>query len=48
MQYTLPVYNIDNLDKVSDEDTQLRINDQLCFEALMMKIRGKTIAYSSI
>ena len=47
MQYTLPVYNLDNLDKVSDEDIQHRINDQLFFETLMMEIRGKTISYSS-
>ena len=41
MQYSLPVYNIDNLDNVFDEYIRLIINDQLCFETLMMKIRAK-------
>ena len=47
MQYSLPVYNINKLDKVFDEDIQLRINDQLFFEIFMMEIIGKTISYSS-
>ena len=47
MQYSLPVYNINKLDKVFDEDIQLRINDQLFFEIFMMEIIRKTISYSS-
>ena len=43
----MPVYHTANLDKVSHEDIQLRINDQLFFETLLMEIRGKTILCSS-
>lgn len=46
-QYALPVYNINNLHQLPDENILFTINDQLFLETLLMEIRGKTISYSS-
>lgn len=46
-QYCLPVYCLDNLLDVKNDDIQFTINDQLFLETLLMEIRGKTISYSS-
>lgn len=46
-QYALPVYNINNLNQLPDENILFIINDQLFLETLLMEIRGKTISYSS-
>lgn len=46
-QYSLPVYNLDNIDKIPDNELQLVINDQLFLETLMMEIRGKSISYAT-
>ena len=43
----IPVYNIDNINSISNEHFQFVINDQLFLETLLMNIRGKTISYSS-
>ena len=45
--YALPVYNINNLHQLPDENILFTINDQLFLETLLMEIRGKTISYSS-
>ena len=47
LQYSLPVYNIDQINEINNEDIQFIINDQLFLETLLMEIRGKTISYSS-
>lgn len=42
-QYALPVYNIDNLENIENEQIQFMISDQLFFETLLLEIRGKSI-----
>lgn len=46
-QYALPVYNIDNLENIENEQIQFMISDQLFFETLLLEIRGKSISYAS-
>lgn len=46
-QYTVPVYDLDNIDVMSDENGYLTINDQPFLESLLMKIRGKSISYAA-
>ena len=46
-QYSLPIYNYDNLQNIPDSEIQFRINDQLFLDTLLMEIRGQTISYSS-
>lgn len=46
-QYALPVYNLDNIEQISNSNLKFSISDQLFFETLLMEIRGKTISYSS-
>ena len=46
-QYCLPVYNLENMDQIPDEELQFIINDALFLETLMMEIRGKSISYAS-
>ena len=45
-QYALPIYNIENINNISNTDLQFTINDQLFLDTLLMEIRGKTISYS--
>ena len=46
-QYAIPIYNLDNIDNISNEDIQFCISDQLLLDTLLMEIRGKTISYLS-
>ena len=46
-EYMLPVYNLDNIENIPNEEIQFQISDQLFFEMLLLKIRGKTISYAS-
>ena len=46
-QYSLPVYNFENLHNIPENEIQLFINDQLFLDILLMEIRGQTISYSS-
>ena len=46
-QYALPIYNLENLNTVPNEELQLVINDQLFLDVLLMEIRGKSISYAS-
>ena len=46
-QYCLPVYNVDTIDEIPDDELQLAINDQLFLETLLMEIRGKSISYAT-
>lgn len=46
-QYALPVYNLDNLDNIPDDEIQFVIDDQLFLETLLMELRGKSISFSS-
>ena len=47
MQYALPIYNMENIDNIPNEEIQFTVNDQLFLDTLLMEIRGKTISYSS-
>ena len=45
--YSVPVYNIENLDAILDQNIQLAINDSQFLEVLLLKLRGETIKYAS-
>ena len=47
IQYAVTPYNLDYVDQVPASDLQLKINDQLFLEVLLMEIRGETIKYAS-
>ena len=47
IDYAAKVYNPVNINKISDNDLQLTIDDSLFLEHLLAKIRGETIKYSS-
>ena len=46
-QYAIPIYNIENIHKIPDNEIQFTINDQLFNETILIEIRGKSISYSS-
>ena len=46
-QYTVPVYDRNNIHKIDEEELVLTINDQLCFEMILLKIRDSCTAYAS-
>ena len=46
-QYSLPVYNFENLHNIPDSEIQFSINDQLFLDTLLMEIRGQNVSYSS-
>ena len=46
-QYALPVYDMDQINNIPDDQIQFVINDQLFLETLLMELRGKSISYSS-
>jgi len=46
-QYAVPVYNMDDINNISDSELQLSINDNLFLETLLMNIRGETISYAT-
>ena len=45
--YSLPVYNQDQIQQISNEEIQFTINDQLFLDTLLMELRGKCISYAS-
>ena len=47
MQYALPVYNLDEINNIPNEELQFMINDQLFLDTLLMEIRGEAISYAS-
>ena len=46
-QYSLPVYDFENLHNIPECKLQFSINDQLFLDTLLMEIRGQSISYSS-
>ena len=46
-QYALPVYNMDQINNIPDDQIQFVNNDQLFLETLLMELRGKSISFSS-
>ena len=47
-QYAALPYVRDNLSKTSSKDIQFTISDQLFLDVLLMEIRSKTIAYTTM
>ena len=41
LENAVPVYDIDNINKIPHGDLQFTIDDQLLLETLLMNIRGK-------
>ena len=46
-QYSILVYNHDDIHNIENDKLELVINDQLFFETLLLEIRGKSISYAS-
>ena len=46
-QYALPVYNMEEIDRLPNKEIQFTINDQLFLETLLMELRGESISYAS-
>ena len=47
-EYAALVYDFDNISSINDDDLVLTIDDQLFFEMILLKIRGKCISYSTL
>ena len=47
IQYSVPIYNMENINTITNENIAFTINDQLFLDTLLMEIRGKSISYSS-
>ena len=47
LKYPVPVYNIENLNTIPDDEITLTINDAQFLEILLLRIRGETIKYAS-
>ena len=47
LQYALPVYNLEEINNIPNEEIQFIINDQLFFDTILMEIRGESISYAS-
>ena len=47
LQYSLPIYNYENLQNIPNSEIQFTINDQFFLDILLMEIRGQTISFSS-
>ena len=45
--YCIPIYNLENINNINNEDLVLTIRYQLFLDLLLMKIRLKTISFSS-
>ena len=46
-QYALPIYNLDELERIPNEEIQFTVNDLLFLDTLLMEVRGQSIPYSS-
>lgn len=46
-QYVCPIYNLENLENIRNDEIQLIIDDQLFLDILLAEIRGKSISYSA-
>ena len=45
-QYAIPIYNMNNLNNITDAELQFTINDKLFLDTLLMELRGKSISFS--
>ena len=48
LKYAVPVYNIDKISEIDDNDIQFTISNKTFFEMLLLRIRGETIRFSSV
>ena len=48
IKYAIPIYNLEKLHSINDSDFYFTISDKLFLEALLLRIRGETIHFSSI
>jgi hypothetical protein len=46
-QYAIPIYNMENLHNISNNEIQFVIDDQLFLDTLLMELRGKSISYAA-
>ena len=46
-KYAVPVYNLDNINEISEEHIDLTITEDLFLKMLVLRMRGETIKYSS-
>ena len=46
-RYTAPVYNLENMHNIPDDNLHLKIDYDLFLEMLLLRIRGETIKYAS-
>ena len=46
-QYAIPIYSLEEIENIPDQEIQFTINDQLFLNVLLMELRGKAISYSS-
>ena len=47
LQYALPIYNLEELSKIPDDEIQFTIDDNTFLECLLLKIRGESIKFAS-
>ena len=45
-QYAIPIYNLEEIENIPDQQIQFTINDQLFLDLLLMELWGKAISYS--
>ena len=46
-QYAIPIYNLEEIENIPDQEIQVTINDQLFLDVLLMELRDKAFSYSS-
>ena len=46
-QYAIPIYNLEEIENIPDQQIQFTINDHLFLDLLLMEFWGKAISYSS-
>ena len=46
-QYAIPIYRLDNIDKIENKEIQFTVSDKMFLEMLLLNIRGNTIRFSS-
>ena len=47
LRYAAPVYNLENIHNIPDDNLHLKIDYDLFLEMLILRIRGETIKYAS-
>ena len=47
LRYAAPVYNLENIHNIPDDNLHLKIDYDLFLEMLLLRIRGETIKYAS-